>query len=51
MDSFVNCLPEELQVLFFKLLTVKRPEEFEKTAERLEAFDRVADKLVDIMRM
>lgn len=51
MNTFVNCLPQELKILFFKLLATKRPEHFEQACESLDAFPEVVDKVVDLMRM
>ncbi len=51
LNSFVESLPQELQILFFKLLAAKRPEEFPKVSENLNAFTQVVDKIVDLMRM
>jgi hypothetical protein len=49
LDAFIGCLPDELAVLFFKLLAIKRPEDFTGIAQHLECFDRVSDKMVDIL--
>lgn len=51
MNAFVNCLPQELKILFFKLLATKRPEHFEQACESFDAFPEVIDKVVDLMRM
>lgn len=51
INAFVELLPEELCILFFKLLAAKRPSDFEKTVDRISAFDRVADRIVDIMAL
>lgn len=51
MNAFVNCLPQELKILFFKLLATKRPEQFEQACESFDAFPEVIDKVVDLMRM
>ena len=51
MNDFINCLPQELKVLFFKLLATKRSNDFEQASEALEAFPEVIDKVIDLTRM
>ena len=51
MNALISCLPEELQILFFKLLVTKRPEDFENTVQSLDAFEAAAGKVVDLLRM
>lgn len=48
MNAFINDLPEELQILFFKNLAAKRFEDFDKAAENIEAYGRISDKILDI---
>ncbi|MCX7922988.1 MAG: AAA family ATPase [Clostridia bacterium] len=49
LNAFVEYLPEELAILFFKLLANKRADDFEKATENLSIFNKVADKIIDIM--
>jgi MoxR-like ATPases len=49
LDAFAGFLPDELQILFFKLLATKRADEFGEIAERLSTFDMVSDKILDMM--
>jgi len=49
LNAFVEDLPEELGVLFFKILATKRPEDFQKAVQCLSAFDRVSDRIFEIM--
>lgn len=51
LNGFVESLPQELQILFFKLLASKRPDEFPKVSENVKAFTQIVDKIVDLMRM
>lgn len=48
LNAFVNDLPEELQILFFKQLAAKRFEDFDKTVENIEAYSRVSDRMLEI---
>ena len=49
LNAFVEYLPEELGILFFKLLATKRTEDFQEIIRRIGVFERVADKIMDIM--
>jgi len=49
LDQFVNDLPEELQLLFFKNLAAKREADFVQVSENIAAFDLIAEKMVDIL--
>jgi len=51
MNEFVELLPEELSILFFKILATKRPNDFDKTVESIGAFGNVADRIVEIMAL
>jgi len=46
VDAFLADLPEELRVLFFKNLAVKRPQDFPTAVEKLQAFEAVADQIL-----
>jgi hypothetical protein len=50
LNSFVNCLPEELGVLLFKHMAAKRPEEFMETMEHFDAFSRISGKIFDMLK-
>lgn len=49
LNAFVEYLPEELSILFFKLLVTKRADDFERVTESLSAFDKVSDRILQIM--
>jgi hypothetical protein len=49
LNEFLEFLPEELVILFFKLMTTKSPEEFDEATQKLDAFNRAADKIFDIL--
>lgn len=49
IDKLLEYLPDELGILFFKLLAAKRAQEFELTTQQLNSFNRVSDRILDIM--
>lgn len=49
LNALVEFLPEELGILFYKLLVTKRPEDFENIAGHLSSYNRVSDRIIDIM--
>lgn len=49
INSFVECLPQELKILFFKLLGTKRPENFQEVVQNLSVFEDVSEKILQIM--
>jgi MoxR-like ATPase len=49
LNAFTECLPEELSILFFKLLATRRAEDFEATIPYLACFDRVSDRIIDLL--
>lgn len=49
MDEFLNDLPAELQVLFFKSLSVNRPEDVTAFSEKSKYFEKISDKIIEIM--
>lgn len=49
LNAFTGCLSEELSILFFKHLAAKRPDDFEETVKYIKIFDRVSDRIVEIM--
>ncbi len=50
LNAFVNCLPEELGVLFFKLLAAKRPEEFMSLIQHFDAYNRISGKIFEMLK-
>jgi hypothetical protein len=44
----LNDLPEEFRLLFFKTLAVERPDLFLDIAQRLTAFDALADQILGL---
>lgn len=49
LNAFIGSMPEELSILFFKLLATRRAEDFEATIPHLACFDRVSDRIVDLL--
>ncbi len=49
LNAFLENLPEELGIFFFKLLATNKPESFQQICERLQCFDKVSDKILDIL--
>lgn len=49
LDAFLADLPQELQVLFYKYLSVKRPEAMEAFTEHSVVFESISDKITDII--
>lgn len=49
LNAFVACLPEELGILFFKLLLSKREPVFESVISGMDTFERVSDKIIGMM--
>ena len=49
LNAFLEELPEELGILFFKILATKRPEDFQEVSEKLNAFLKISDKIVELM--
>jgi hypothetical protein len=50
LNAFISCLPEELGVLFFKLLAAKRPEEFMDVVQHFDAYERISDKIFQMLK-
>jgi hypothetical protein len=48
LDAMLNDLPEEFRLLFFKTLAVERPDLFLDIAQRLTAFDALADQILGL---
>lgn len=49
LDLFLTDLPEELQVLFFKHISVNRPELTANLTEKLVSFEKISDKIVELI--
>ncbi len=49
LNSFLENLPEELGIFFFKLLATNRPESFQNICEKIQCFDKLSDKILDIL--
>lgn len=49
INDFLEYLPEELCIVFFKILITRRPEEFEKVSQSFKIFDRISDRIIEIM--
>ncbi len=49
INQFVTDLPDELQILFFKYLGLQRKDISDKVMEKLEIFDKVSEKMIDII--
>jgi hypothetical protein len=50
LNVFLNCLPEEFGVLFFKLLAAKRPDEFMDVVQQFDAYERISDKIFEMFK-
>jgi hypothetical protein len=50
LNSFINCLPEELGVLFFKQLATKRPEVFAEVIQHFDAYERISSKIFEMLK-
>jgi hypothetical protein len=49
LNLFLSDLPGELQVLFFKCLSVNRPEEVGPFIEHSKVFEGISDRIVDVI--
>lgn len=49
MNAFVEDLPEELKILYFKYLATKRPEIMDEVIDRIKSFEQISDKLIDVL--
>ena len=49
INGFLEDLPQELQVLFFKYLSVKRPEDVDALIEKSKVFETISDRIIDII--
>ncbi|MDF2942165.1 MAG: hypothetical protein K0S01_1023 [Herbinix sp.] len=49
INEFLTDLPQELQVLFFKGLSMNRPEEVGIFLEKSKVFEGISDKIIDVL--
>jgi hypothetical protein len=49
LNAFLDALPEELTILFYKLLATKRADDFEEITRNIDSFDKVSDRIIEIM--
>ena len=49
LNAFLEYIPEELGIFFFKLLATKRTDDFDRAAQSLSVFNRISDKIIGIM--
>jgi len=50
INNFLTDLPEELQILFFKYLSTQREEKVDLFIDS-EVFDKISDKIIDVIRI
>lgn len=49
VNMFLNDLPQELQIVFYKELSLKKGELLAEVSDYLDTFDSVSDKIIDLM--
>lgn len=49
INMFLLDLPQELQILFFKYLSIRRPEEVDNFLAHSEVFEAISDKIIDVI--
>lgn len=49
LDMFLEDLPQELQILFYKVLSVKRPDEVDALTRNSKIFESISDRIIDIV--
>ena len=49
INQFLTDLPEEFQLMFFKVLAVEKPEIFLPVSEKTDAFNALADQVVSLI--
>ena len=49
LNTFLEELPEELGILFFKTLATRRPEDFQEVSEKLGVFSNISDKIIELL--
>ena len=48
-DKFIDYLPDELKIIFFKYLATKRSDDFNAITSGLKTFDSVADTIIEFV--
>jgi hypothetical protein len=49
LNKFVNYLPEELSILFYKFLLTKRDNDYEAVVKYMDSYSRISDRIIEIM--
>lgn len=49
LNHFLNILPQELQILFYKELSINNEDVLSEISEYLESFDKLSDIIIDLM--
>ncbi len=49
LNKFLNDLPSELQILFFKEIYIKKPDVLSEISEYLDSFEEVTDTIIDLI--
>jgi hypothetical protein len=49
LNRFLDFVPEEVGILFFKSLAAKRPDDFQEIISHLNSFDSLSDRIIRIM--
>ncbi len=49
INHFLEDLPQELQILFYKYMALQRPEDIEFFLEKSEVFLMISDRMIDIL--
>lgn len=49
LNAFVDFLPDEFKILFFKLLVTRRADDFDKIIGDFSTFGKVSDRIIDVM--
>lgn len=51
LNRFIQHIPEEMKILFFKFASARRPDEFDALSENVAAFEQVSDQIVDLLQV
>ncbi|MBN2616967.1 MAG: hypothetical protein JXR64_01505 [Spirochaetales bacterium] len=49
LNSFLNDLPQEFQIMFFKEINLSKPEIIQKISGDLDCYNTVIDKIIDLL--
>jgi hypothetical protein len=49
LNAFLEMLPDEPGILFYKVLATKRMDDFEDVVKHIHSYDRVSDRIIGIM--